>query len=97
MQSLDGGASKVAAGAAGDKVKSGNVLVGRKHFADWFQRRLQAALPGNHHPPPAPLEEAAPMFPSKVNKKNFQTVFDSVEHLWAKELSLPEFSASSLF
>jgi len=28
-----------------------------KHFADWVQRRLQAALPGQP-PHPAPLEEA---------------------------------------
>ena len=88
--SLMGGASKAAAGAAGDKVKSGNVLVGRKHFADWFNDDFKPLYPGNH-PTLLLWKKPAPMFPSKVNKKNFQTVFDSVEHLWAKELSLQEF------
>ena len=88
--SLMGGAPKPAPGAAGDKVKSGNVLVGGKHFADWFNDDFKPLYPGNH-PTLLLWKKPAPMFQSKVNKKNFQTVFDNVEHLWAKELSLQEF------
>jgi hypothetical protein len=87
---LMGGAPKVAPGAPGDKVKSANVLVGGKHFVDWFNNDFKPLHPGDH-PTLLLWKKPAPMFPSKVNKRNFQTVFDNLEHLWAKELSLQEF------
>ncbi len=87
---LMGGAPKVAPGAPGDKVKSGNVLVSGKHFADWFNNDFKPLYPGDH-PTLLLWKKPAPMFPSKVNKQNFQTVFDNLEHLWAKELSVQEF------
>ena len=77
-------------GVPGDKLKSGNVQVAGKHFADWFNNDFKPLYPGTH-PTLLLWKKPAPMFPSKVNKQNFQTVFDNVEHLWAKELSLQEF------
>ena len=87
-----GDAPPVAPGEPGDKVKSGDVRVAGKHFADWFNEDFKPQHPGNH-PTLLLWKKPAPMFPSKVNKKNFQTVFDNVEQLWAKELTLQEFLA----
>ncbi|HYS10484.1 MAG TPA: hypothetical protein VEP66_17225, partial [Myxococcales bacterium] len=90
FETLMGDAPKVVPGVPGDKVKSGNVVVGGKHFADWFNQDFRPLYPGNH-PTLLLWKKPAPMFPGKVNKQNFQKVFDNVEHLWAKELSLQEF------
>jgi hypothetical protein len=87
-----GDAAPVSPGTPGDKVKSGDVRVGGKHFADWFNEDFKPLYPGNH-PTLLLWKKPAPMFPGKVNKKNFQTVFDNVEQLWAKELTLQEFLA----
>ncbi len=90
FESVMGDAPAVQPGVPGEKVKSGNVLVGGKHFADWFNDDFRPLHPGNH-PTLLLWKKPAPMFPGKVNKRNFQTVFDNVEHLWAKQLSLQEF------
>jgi len=89
-EALMGDVAPVVPGTPGDKVKSGNILVGGKHFADWFNQDFRPLYPGNH-PTLQLWKKPAPMFPGKVNKKNFQTVFDNVEHLWAKELTVNEF------
>ena len=89
-ETVMGDAAPVVKGEPGEKVKSGDVRVGGKHFADWFNEDFKPLYPGNH-PTLLLWKKPAPMFPSKVNKKNFQTVFDHVEELWAKELTLQEF------
>ncbi len=90
--SLMGDAPPVAPGVPGDKVKSGNITVAGKHFADWFNHDFKPLYPGNH-PTLLLWKKPAPMFPNPVTRQNFQTVFDNVEHLWAKELTLQEFLA----
>src|SRR5262249_15275750 len=89
FETVMGDAPKVQPGVPGDKVKSGNVQVGGKHFADWFNDDFRPLYPGNH-PTLLLWKKPAPMFPGKVNKRNFQTVFDNVEHPGAKELTLQE-------
>ena len=78
------------AGAPGAKVKSSNITVGGKHFADWFNSDLRPKYPGNH-PSLLLWKKPAPMFPGKINKANFVTIFDRLEHLWASEVTLNEF------
>jgi len=72
------------------KVTSSNIVVAGKHFADWFNEDLRPKYPGNH-PTIQLWKKPAPMFPTKVNKANFNTVFDNIHYLWADELTVPEF------
>jgi len=73
-----------------DKVTSSQITVAGKHFADWFNDDFKPQYPGNH-PTIQLWKKPAPMFPSKVNKTNFNTVFDNVKYLWADQLTVPEF------
>ncbi len=72
------------------KVTSSNIRVAGKHFVDWFNEDLRPKYPGNH-PTILLWKKPAPMFPTKLNKANFVTVFDNVHYLWADELTIPEF------
>ena len=85
-----GQAPRVQPGVPGEKLKSGNVFVAGKHFADWFNTDFIPQYKGNH-PTLLLWKRPAPMFPGKVNKANFTTVFDNVSHLWAPEISIQQF------
>jgi hypothetical protein len=87
---LMGDRPPVVPGTPGDKVKSSNITVGGKHFVDWFNQDFKPQYPGDH-PTLLLWKKPAPMFPSKVSKASFCTVFDNVKYLWAEEISLQQF------
>jgi len=87
---LMGDRPPVVTGTPGEKVKSSNITVGGKHFVDWFNSDFKPQYPGNH-PTLLLWKKPAPMFPSKIAKASFCTVFDNVKYLWADEISLQQF------
>ena len=87
---LMGDRPPVTPGTPGDKVKSSNITVAGKHFVDWFNQDFKPQYPG-YHPTLLLWKKPAPMFPSKITKASFCTVFDNVKYLWADEISLQQF------
>ena len=95
FDSLMGDAAPVEPGVPGEKVKSSNIVVGGKHFVDWYNQDFAPLHKGRHptliygkdgmHPVEFP--------PGNINKMNFKKVFDHCEPLWAREISLGEFVA----
>jgi hypothetical protein len=87
---LMGDSPPVTPGVPGGKVKSSNITVGGMHFVDWYNNVLSKAYPGVNNDF-LYLGQKHANFPGPIDKANFINVFDNVEHLWAKEISLQEF------
>ena len=74
------------------KITSSNIMVGGKHFVDWFNGDFQPLHRGTH----ATLKlwkRPAEKFPHKLLKQNFITVFDRCADLWGPQLTIHEFLA----
>jgi hypothetical protein len=90
---LMGDVPPVTPGVPGDKVKSSNITVGGMHFVDWYNNVLRKTLWPGTNSDFLYMGMKHPNFPGPISKKNFTTIFDNVESLWAKELTLQEFLA----
>jgi hypothetical protein len=90
---LMGDTPAVQPGVPGEKVKSSNVTVSGKHFADWFNKDFVPQYKGFHETLRYPGKFRATMFHSEIHKPNFKKVFDNVKHLWGAEIPLQEFVA----
>src|SRR5207245_10825286 len=95
FEELMGDAAPVVPGEPGTKVKSGNILVGGKHFVDWYNKEFQPLHKGKHPTLVYGKDGMHPIeFPAgQINKANFQKVFDHCEQLWSKEMGAGEFVA----
>jgi hypothetical protein len=82
----------VSISAGGDRIKSGDITVAGKHFADWFNQDLRPMHPGKHptaRPHGAPIDH----FGADVNKANFIETFRHCTELYAPQLSFHQFVA----
>ncbi|MCA1829291.1 MAG: hypothetical protein LC689_20395 [Myxococcales bacterium] len=94
FEELMGDSPPVVPGEPGTKVKSGNVMVAGKHFADWFNAEFWPLHKGRHPTLVYGKDGMHPIeFPGPIQKANFQKIFDHCEPLYAKEISVNEFVA----
>jgi hypothetical protein len=77
--------------AGGDRIRSGNIVVAGKHFADWFNQDFRPPFGQETHPQFVVWDKHPKKFPVPVDKERFSRVFDSCERIYRKELTLPEF------
>jgi len=78
--------------ADGDRIKSGDITVAGKHFADWFNQNLRPAHPGQH-PTARPHGNPIDYFRDDVNKANFIETFNHCADLYAPQLTFNQFIA----
>lgn len=71
-------------------IQSGNITVGGKHFADWFNQDLRPAHPGQH-PTARPHGQPMAYFGADVNKANFIETFNHAELLFGPRLGFHQF------
>jgi hypothetical protein len=77
-----------------NKVRSGDVMVAGKPFAQWFNEEFQPKHRGNH-PTIKVKGKNLPEFPHRIDAANFKAFFDSTKELSGEEeISLIKFAAA---